>query len=109
MIELPGGTFEMGTADLWTYPDDGEGPVHEVTLRPFKIDATAVTNAAFARFVDATGYQTDAERFGWAFVFGGLLPDDFEETRGVAAAPWWREVYGADWSHPDGPQSDAED
>jgi len=105
MIELPGGTFEMGTADLWTYPDDGEGPVHEVTLRPFKIDATAVTNAEFARFVDATGYRTDAERFEWAFVFGGLLPDDFEETRGVAAAPWWRQVYGADWAHPEGPQS----
>ncbi len=95
----------MGTADLWTYPADGEGPVHEVTLAPFRIDATAVTNARFADFVAATGYRTDAEQFGWAFVFAGLLPDEFEPTRGVAAAPWWRQVYGADWAHPEGPDS----
>ncbi len=37
--------------------------------------------------------------------FEDLLPADFPETRGVAAAPWWREVVGADWRHPDGPQS----
>ena len=46
------------------------------------------------------------QTFGWSFVFGGLLPDDFEDTAGVAAAPWWRQVFGADWAHPDGPQSD---
>ncbi len=109
MVELPGGTFAMGTADRWTYPDDGEGPVHEVTLAPFRIDATAVTNARFAEFVAATGYRTDAEQYEWAFVFAGLLPDDFEPTRGVAAAPWWRQVYGADWAHPEGPQSNVDD
>ena len=59
-----------------------------------------MTNAEFARFVAATGHRTDAERFGWSFVFAGLLPDDFPPTRGVAAAPWWREVHGADWAHP---------
>jgi formylglycine-generating enzyme required for sulfatase activity len=109
MVRLPGGAFKMGTADPWTYADDGEGPVHEVSLAPFLIDAIAVTNAQFAAFVAATGYLTDAERFEWAFVFGGLLPDDFEPTRGVAAAPWWRQVYGADWSHPEGPQSNVDD
>ena len=109
MVDLPGGTFRMGTADRWTYSEDGEGPVHDVKLSPFTIDATAVTNERFAEFVDATGYRTDAERFEWAFVFGGLLPDDFEETRGVAAAPWWREVYGADWAHPEGPHSNVDD
>jgi formylglycine-generating enzyme required for sulfatase activity len=35
-----------------------------------------------------------------------LLPDDFPATRGVAAAPWWRQVAGAAWHHPEGPQSD---
>jgi len=109
MIELPGGTFSMGTADLWTYPDDGEGPVHEVTLAPFRIDAAAVTNARFGAFIEETGYRTDAERYEWAFVFAGLLPDDFEDTRGVAQAPWWRQVYGADWAHPEGPQSNVDD
>ena len=34
-------------------------------------------------FVDDTGYVTEAEEIGWSFVFGGLLPDDFEDTRGV--------------------------
>ena len=109
MIELPGGTFSMGTADLWTYPDDGEGPVHEVTLAPFRIDAATVTNARFGAFIEETGYRTDAERYEWAFVFAGLLPDDFEDTRGVAQAPWWRQVYGADWAHPEGPQSNVDD
>src|SRR6185295_8489834 len=52
---------------------------------------------------------TAAERFGWSFVFGGLLPDEFPDTRGVVQAEWWRQVYGADWSHPEGPQSDVDD
>ena len=105
MLRLPGGAFRMGSDDPWTYPADGEGPIHEVTLSPYRIDPMAVSNARFAEFIDATGYTTDAERFEWSFVFAGLLPDDFPPTRGVADAPWWRQVFGADWSHPEGPQS----
>ena len=62
-----------------------------------------------------TGWQfgdsnvTEAQQFGWSFVFGGLLPDEFPDTRGVVQTPWWRQVYGADWSHPEGPQSDVAD
>ncbi len=41
-------------------------------------------------------------------MFGGLLPDDFPATRAVAAASWWRQVYGANWRHPQGPQSSLE-
>ena len=108
MTLLPGGAFFMGADDREGFAADGEGPVRKVTLRPFWIDAEAVTNARFAAFVDATGYETEAERFGNSFVFGGLLPDDFPETRGVAAAPWWREVPGACWRAPEGPQSDLE-
>ena len=74
---LEGGEFLMGSEDRWAYPGDGEGPVRRVRVEPFWIDACAVTNAEFERFVDATGYQTEAERFGWSFVFAGLLPDDF--------------------------------
>jgi sulfatase modifying factor 1 len=106
MVLLPGGEFLMGTDDGAGYPADGEGPVRRVTLAPFWIATAAVSNADFAAFTEATGYLTDAERYGWSFVFGGLLPDDFEETRGVEAAPWWRQVYGADWRRPEGPQSD---
>jgi sulfatase modifying factor 1 len=109
LVRLPGGEFLMGTDDSVGYPADGEGPVHPVLLRPFYIDAYAVTNARFAEFVAATSHVTDAERFGWSFVFAGLLPDDFPETRGVAAAPWWRQVESADWRRPEGPQSNIYD
>jgi formylglycine-generating enzyme required for sulfatase activity len=105
MVRLDGGGFLMGTDDSLGYEADGEGPVHEVMLRPFLIDTEAVTNARFRQFVQATGHVTTAQQFGWSFVFGGLLPDEFPDTRGVAQTPWWRQVYGADWSHPEGPQS----
>jgi formylglycine-generating enzyme required for sulfatase activity len=106
MVRLDGGTFLMGTTDPEGYAADGEGPVHAVTLSPFWIDRHAVTNARFGAFVAATRHCTAAEQYGWSFVFAGLLPDDFPETRGVAAAPWWRQVHGADWAHPEGPHSD---
>ena len=96
----------MGSEDEVAYPGDGEGPVRRITVKPFAIDACAVSNAEFERFVEETDHVTEAERFGWSFVFGGLLPDDFEPTRGAAAAPWWRQVEGASWRQPEGPQSD---
>jgi formylglycine-generating enzyme required for sulfatase activity len=99
----------MGSDAGLDYPGDGEGPAREITIAPFRIDRYAVTNAQFARFVDATGHVTEAERFGWSFVFAGLLPDDFVETRGVVGAEWWRQVFGADWRHPEGPHSHVED
>ena len=106
MVRLDGGTFLMGTGDPHGHPADGEGPVHRVRLDPFWIELVAVSNAAFMAFVDATGHRSSAELLGWSFVFAGLLPDDFPPTRGVARAPWWRQVFGADWRHPEGPQSD---
>jgi sulfatase modifying factor 1 len=109
MVRLPGGRFLMGTEDADAYAQDGEGPVHEVLIDPFWIDRYAVSNARFMAFVTATGYVTDAERFGWSFVFVGLLPDHFGPTRRVAHAPWWRQVHGADWRHPEGPQSHVAD
>ncbi len=95
----------MGSEGPSAIRADGEGPVREVSLDAFWIDQTAVSNAAFREFAEATGYQTDAERIGWSFVFAGLLPDDFATTRGVAHAPWWRQVDGANWHRPSGPQS----
>lgn len=95
----------MGSTDERADPADGEAPVHLVQLAPFVVDAVTVSNDRFATFVAATGYSTDAERAGWSFVFAGLLPDDFAPTRGVAAAPWWRQVEHADWRHPEGAHS----
>ena len=106
MIRVEGAAFAMGADDPWAYPEDGEGPVREVRVSSCWIDPCAVSNARFAEFVDASGYVTEAERYGWSFVFAGVLPDDFPPTQAVAQAPWWRKVEGADWRHPEGPQSD---
>ena len=90
-----------------SHPEDGAHPSHTVVLDPFALSATTVTNAQFTAFVNDTGYVSEAERFGWSFVFGGFLPDDHPPTRGVQAAPWWRQVFGADWRTPNGPEAPA--
>jgi formylglycine-generating enzyme required for sulfatase activity len=108
MVPLPGGTFRMGTDTKDGFPLDGEGPIRSVTVDPFQMDRFPVTNAEFRRFVDATGYFTEAERFGWSFVFWSLIPSDRrDELIGdtVAAAPWWCKVSGANWKTPEGPGS----
>jgi len=108
MLTLPGGTFLMGTEDPQANLQDGEGPVREVTLDPFLIDRHPVTNDTFAQFVAATQYRTEAEIFGWSFVFWSHIPkekfaDLVEDT--VQAAPWWCKVRGAKWDTPRGPGS----
>ena len=106
-VSIPAGSFLMGSEES-AYPADGEGPVREVSLNAFEISPTAVTNTEFAEFVAATGWLTESEREDSSFVFGGLLPDDFPPTQGVASAPWWRLVLGANWRHPEGSQSTIE-
>jgi len=95
----------MGTTDQ-RFPADREGPVRSVEVDAFSIGATVVTNAEWQAFVAATGFVSLAEREGWSFVFGGLLPDDFPPTQGVVGAEWWRVVEGANWRHPEGPHAD---
>ena len=106
MVHLPGGRFRMGTADRDGFPDDGEGPVREVELSPFLVDRCAVGNDDFAAFVDGTGYVTEAERFGWSYVFVGFLPAELRRTSPRPdVTPWWAAVTGADWRRPEGPGS----
>jgi sulfatase modifying factor 1 len=107
MVELPGGTFRMGTDDADGFPEDQEGPVREVAVGPFAIGAQAVTNGRFAEFVDATGYETDAERFGWSYVFAKFLPKELRRASPrLEQTPWWCGVTGAQWRRPEGPGSD---
>src|SRR5829696_3809209 len=96
MISLPGGRFLMGTDDGQGFPRDGEGPVRKITLDPFYISPYATTNAEFSTFVNETGYETEAERFGWSFVFYRFLSAKArKKVRGVVeSAPWWRAVGG---------------
>ncbi|WP_079151893.1 formylglycine-generating enzyme family protein [Streptomyces sp. RTd22] len=108
MLRIPGGTYLMGGDDADAFPEDGEGPVREVRMPPFRIDATAVTNRQFAAFVRSSGYRTDAERYGWSFVFYALVhPGARHLVRDgtVAQAPWWLSVEGACWRAPHGPGS----
>lgn len=114
MTFLPGGTFEMGSKPAGGHQHspghsrqtsafdpahevyDDEGPVHSVTLPPFFMDIQEVTNEEFARFVQATGYKTDAERQGASWVFRQGAKD-------------WELVEGANWRHPLGPEDSIED
>ncbi|HVW22428.1 MAG TPA: formylglycine-generating enzyme family protein [Opitutaceae bacterium] len=107
MRAIPGGSFLMGSADPDGWPADGEGPVREVALQPFHLDACCVTNEQFGDFVNATGHKTEAERFGWSFVFYQFLsPGLFaRSTERVAGSEWWCRVDGASWRHPEGPGS----
>lgn len=98
----------MGTDDQEGFPEDGEGPIREIMLDAFAIDRYAVTNSQFAEFVDETGYVTEAERFGWSFVFS-LFVNRKHLHRGVArkvpGLDWWYGVSNASWHRPEGPGS----
>jgi formylglycine-generating enzyme required for sulfatase activity len=87
MVSLEGATFLVGAEGPECVATDREGPVREIEVGAFAIDPCAVSNSRFATFVEAAGYVTDAERYGWSFVFGGLLPDEFPDTRGAVEAP----------------------
>ncbi|WP_374121410.1 formylglycine-generating enzyme family protein [Paenibacillus sp. LHD-117] len=111
MADIPGGSFLMGTDTKEGFPADGEGPVRQVTMKPFRMSPHAVTNAEFRRFAEATGYVTEAERFGWSYVFHLLAS---EETKAKVAnvpesTPWWLVVEGAYWAAPEGPDTSIED
>jgi iron(II)-dependent oxidoreductase len=60
-VVVPGGAFALGSTDPWAY--DNERPAHAVDVAPFRIDRALVTNAQYAEFVDAGGYQ---DRAGWS-------------------------------------------
>ena len=91
MVRVPAGEFVMGSPE-GQGSDDDEDPQHSVSLDDYWIDRTEVTNAMFARFVDETGYLTDAEKDGLGTVFDSSTQD-------------WSEIQGANWRHPRGPES----
>ena len=116
MAWIPGGEFWMGSED--EQMNDAR-PVHMVTLDGFWIDRTEVTNAEFARFVEATGYQTVAERPLDPKDYPGAPPELLVPGSIVFTPPdhpvplnehlaWWRYVPGASWKHPEGPDSTIE-
>ena len=101
-ILIPGGQALVGAAKA-IIPDDGESPLRKQRLAPFRISPKTVTNAEFAAFIDATAYQTEAERFGWSFVFHAQVPEAIGATAAVQGIEWWRKVDGATWRDINGP------
>jgi formylglycine-generating enzyme required for sulfatase activity len=112
MVWIPGGRFWMGTDHM----ADAQ-PVHQVEVKAFWIDRTDVTNEEFARFVQETGYVTVAERPLDPKEFPNLASEDLAPGSVVFTPPagpislenplaWWRFVRGANWRHPNGPDSD---
>ncbi|XP_030078493.1 inactive C-alpha-formylglycine-generating enzyme 2 isoform X2 [Microcaecilia unicolor] len=77
MVHLPGGRFQMGTSSADV--KDGEGPVREVTVKAFTFDKFPVTNKDFREFVRATKYRTEAEAFGWSFVFQDFVSEELKK------------------------------
>jgi formylglycine-generating enzyme required for sulfatase activity len=133
MVFIPGGVFRMGgpSKDTLRAVRQGAGPApllchgiesgfpdaepaHQVFVDDFRMDRTDVTNQQFARFVAATGYVTVAERPLDPTLFPGVAPGSlcFRAPRPGGDLPlddarqWWVFVPGADWRHPEGPQSD---
>lgn len=100
----------MGTDRVDGFPRDGEGPSRTVTLDHFYIDKYAVTNEQFQAFVRETGYVTEAEKFGWSFVFHQFISEKTwaDKPQSVPNIPWWFAVEGAFWKQPEGPDSSIE-
>ncbi len=116
MIEVPAGTFRMGSDHH--YPE--ESPTHVVRVDAFEISETTVTNAQFAAFVDSTSYVTLAERPLDPADFPGAPPENlvagslvFTMTPGPVdlrhLSQWWTWTPGASWRHPEGPRSSIDD
>ena len=125
MTWIAGGEFSMGTDTDLGWPD--EKPAHRVRVSGFWIDETEVTNAQFREFVNATGYVTTAEKAPPAqeilaqsppgtpvprpeqLVAGSLV---FTLTEGPVDlqdySQWWKWTPGANWRHPEGPESTLE-
>jgi formylglycine-generating enzyme required for sulfatase activity len=113
MVWIPGGTFLMGTEEPMMRD---ARPIHPVTVDGFWMDRTEVTNAQFAAFVAATGYVTVAEKKPEARDFPGVPAENlvagsvvFDPPPGIVslddAYAWWAYRPGADWRHPEGPDS----
>jgi formylglycine-generating enzyme required for sulfatase activity len=113
MVWIPCGTFWMGASDPSV---DDARPIHLVSLDGFWMDQTEVTNRQFGAFVQATGYMTVAEKKPEAAQFPGVPEDKLRAGSIVFSPPekpvsyddplvWWSYVAGADWRHPEGPDS----
>ena len=128
MVWIPGGTFLQGAVPQDDVAMDHEKPQHPVKVDGFFMDITEVTNTEFAKFIDATGYVTMAEReIDWnemkkQLPEGTPKPHDsvlqpgslmFKKTKSSVPnlydfSQWWRWSIDTNWRHPSGPDSNIE-
>jgi sulfatase modifying factor 1 len=123
MVWIPGGEFSMGAAVNghgsceMAMPSNDAEPIHRVRVDGIWMDKTVVTNDQFAKFVDATGYVTIAERTPTKEEFPTAPAENLVAGSVVFSPPdhevplnnhfqWWNYVKGANWRHPLGPDSD---
>ena len=123
MVWIPSGEFRMGTGDKDAWDD--EKPIHRVRVDGFWIDVTEVTNAQFQKFVESTSYVTTAEKVpSVEEIMSQVPPGTAPPTADMLVAgsmvftppkqkvplndfrQWWSWTPGANWKHPDGPESD---
>ena len=112
MIAISAGDYQVGSDRF--YPE--EAPIRQVSIDSFQIDHAPVTNAEFLQFVDATGYQTVSERPPDPTLYPDLPPEEQIPESVVFLPPpptvdrseplsWWALIAGADWRHPQGPDT----
>jgi formylglycine-generating enzyme required for sulfatase activity len=125
MVWVEGKTFLQGAKDTDKYAMPREKPAHMVTVDGFYIDITEITNKQYQKFVDATKYITVAERkINWDEMKAQLpantpkphdsilQPGSLIFNKNVNAVvnmdnygQWWTWKIGANWKHPEGPDS----
>ncbi len=115
MVWIPGGTFQMGSDQHYSE----ERPAHRAAVDGFWMDRAPVTNERFARFAEETGHTTFAEIPPDPAQYPGALPEMLYAGSLVFIKPdarpdpregvtWWHYLRGADWRHPQGPESSVE-
>ena len=115
MVAIPAGDYQVGSDRF--YPE--EAPVRQVSIVSFEIDQAPVTNAEFQQFVNATGYRTVSERPPDPTLYPDLPPEEQIPESVVFLPPpptvdrseplsWWALIAGADWRHPQGPDTNIE-
>ena len=112
MVAIPAGHYQVGSDRFYRE----EAPVRQVSIASFEIDQAPVTNAEFQQFVDATGYRTVSERPPDPTLYPDLPPEEQIPESVVFLPPpptvdrseplsWWGLIAGADWRHPQGPDT----
>jgi len=89
--QMPKGCFQMGSSLKEDSRGDDEGPLHTVCLEAFWMSENEITVQQFGRFVQETGYQTQAEKEGYSWFYDGE----------------WKKRGGLHWKNPGFVQTDS--